>query len=53
MPLGRSLTTIEKDLTVHDRELLAVHWSFPKHAATASELANATGVKNYRAVNLS
>lgn len=48
----RALTSIEKDLTVHDRELLAVHWSFPQHAATASELANATGVRNYGAVNL-
>ncbi len=48
----RALTALEKDITVHDRELLAAHWSFPNHAATASELAGATGMKNYGAVNL-
>jgi putative restriction endonuclease len=48
----RALTDLEEDISVLDRELLFAHWSFPKHAATASELADATGVKNYRAVNL-
>jgi len=48
----RALTVIEKDLSVHDRELLAVHWSFPQHAATAPELAHATGKNGYGAVNL-
>lgn len=47
----RALTAIEKDLSVHDRELLAVHWSFPQHAATAPELAHATGKNSYGAVN--
>jgi hypothetical protein len=47
----RALTAIEKDLSVHDCELLAVHWSFPQHAATAPELAHATGKNSYGAVN--
>ncbi|MGO9325866.1 MAG: hypothetical protein ACLP07_15020 [Terracidiphilus sp.] len=48
----RALVAIEKELTVADRELLAAHWSYPKHAATASELAKVTGAKSYGAVNL-
>jgi len=48
----RALTVLEKDISVNDRELLLAHWSFPEHAATASELANATGFKYYGAVNL-
>src|SRR5271155_4935079 len=48
----RALTAIEKNISVHVRELLAAHWSFPKHAATASELARVTGTKGYGAVNL-
>jgi hypothetical protein len=47
-----ALTAIEKNISVRDRELLAAHWLFPKHAATASELAHATGEKVYGAVNL-
>lgn len=48
---AHALTAIEKDISANIRELLATHWSFPNHAATASELASAIGAKGYGAVN--
>ena len=47
-----ALTVLEDDITLIQRLLLLKHWSFPGHAATATQLAHATGLNEYRAVNL-
>jgi hypothetical protein len=48
----QALTVIEDQITQTQRELLAAHWSSPRRISTATKLAQAVGLKSYRAVNL-
>jgi hypothetical protein len=48
---ANALIAIEERITKTQHELLAAHWSFPGHVATGTELARATGLSGYRAIN--
>ena len=48
----QALTVIEDQITQNQRDLLAAHWSSPRRISTATKLALAVGLKNYRAGNL-
>ncbi len=41
-----------RPLAKHHREILAHHYNAPEHTATATQLADAMGYENYRAINL-
>lgn len=46
-----ALSVLENQITQTQRNLLALHWSFANHTATATELARKAGLSGFRAVN--